>query len=587
MRKVNYALLKQLAAIELPEREAFITSDMSLSQVEALQGAKSVFKKLEDLVAPDAAERAIDLFMTCNADCQAFVLEPKRLYDDVLIEQVKYLLEQWTHPGGLPIGLGEIFDRSALGSGANIKSESDDFYTKVFNSPLSASHSSLHVLYETAITCNPVWAQAEKARGAKRGKAVVSVGSITAVPKQFEIKRTVITEAVVNMLLQRGLGLSLDYELLKWTGISLTFQPDFNREMARIGSIDGSFGTIDLRSASDRNALECDRRILPRYLVSWLERLRTTHVRRPDGGVQELFMVSSMGNGYTFSLQTMIFAAIVVACYMTLGIPVVKPRVPRVRDVSPHGAFVSGGAIGNFGVFGDDIVVVREAYSYVCHALELFGFVVNADKSFNTGDFRESCGEDYWRGNLVRGIYIKNLTTTMDCFSAINRLIRWSARSKVCVDLLVSHLASYVWFLPVPPRDGDSEGLHVPFDRSGISFYSIMTRSPIYRALTTVSESWKMPEEDDPAKIKKLIRKKKLPQGFFYNSDGIMLSLLNGTLREGRVTISRERDHVPRSKVVQRTVPFWDYCPDAVSGRDDAWFSVIGGYVDRCFRPRT
>lgn len=428
MHRIDYALLQRLAREELPEFEAFITSDMSLSQVDALQGAKAVFKKLEDLVHPDADRLALEKFFECNEVCRSFALRPSRYLDDELVEMVTDTLERWLHPGGLPIGLSEIFDNAALGSGANIKSDSDCFYTKLFDSPLSATHSSLYVLYRTAISRNPTWARAEKARSAIHGEAEVIAGSITTVPKQFTIKRTVITEAVLNMFFERGLGLSTDRCLEANTGINLSTQPDFNRELARRGSIDGSFATIDLRSASDLIALLLCKRILPRYYNAWLERLRLAFVRRPNGQIEELFMISSMGNGFTFSLQTIIFAAIVFTCYNLLGIKVQRPILPKRTSKSDYFDFKTSGEPGNFGVFGDDIVVRREAYHFVCHALSLFGFVVNADKSFNTGDFRESCGSDFWRGHPVRGVYIKNLKSTTDCYSAINRLIRWSSQ---------------------------------------------------------------------------------------------------------------------------------------------------------------
>lgn len=583
MRRIDYTKLKQLAEETLPVTEAMITSDMDLHQVDALQGAKSLLKKLEDLVADDAAEKAIDLFFASNDACKSFVLQPTRLYDDLLIEGVKYTLERWLHPGGVPFGLADIARYGGLGSGSNIAARQDDFYTKLFDSPLSMTEKGLHVLYRTAISSNPTWLQAEEAREAAYGSRVVSAGSLTTVPKQFDIMRTVISEATLNMWFQRGIAGCIDEVLLSECGISLTHQPDFNRAMAKSGSIDGVSCTIDLKSASDRNALSCSRSIMPRYFQAWLERTRLTHVRRPDGRVEELHMLSSMGNGYTFSLQTLVFASIVVTCYNLLGIKVVKPRPPRATSQSEYFDFRTKGVPGNFGVFGDDIVVRREAYHYVCHALELFGFVVNADKSFATGDFRESCGEDYWRGHLVRGIYVKNLRNEADCFSAFNRLVRWSTRTQVSVDALCEFLAKQVRFLPIPPRDGDAEGIHCPDEVANVQYYAISSQgsSKLYRALTAIPETtWTVPESD------KVVRVCKVPHSFRYNNGGILVALVGGYIRDGRITVARERDRVPRSKVLQRSVPFWDYIPepDRLGDRGDAWFSVAAEVIRRCFR---
>jgi hypothetical protein len=52
-------------------------------------------------------------------------------------------------------------------------------------------------------------------------------------------------------------------------------------------------------------------------------------------------------------------------------------------------------------VNGDDIIVPVEWYEAVCHALELFGFKVNRDKSWSDPYcFRESCGVDVYNRNI-------------------------------------------------------------------------------------------------------------------------------------------------------------------------------------------
>jgi len=581
--RIDYALLKRLAIAELPSTDDFVRSDMSLSQVDALQGASSLLKKLEDLVSPIAEDRAQEKFLACNIQCRDFVLEPKKLYDDVLIETVKYNLERWLHPGGLPLSGTDFFEKGCLGNGANVGVKEYNFYTKMFDSTLSTPNTQLYDIYRRSVSLHPTWEQAEKARSSMRGGRVTDVGNLSFAPKQFDIKRTIISETVLGMFYQRGLGLAIDECTENNTGINLSYQPDINREMARLGSLDGRFATIDLVSASDCKSLTLCRSILPRYFVVWLERLRTKYVRRPDGVLEELFMVSSMGNGFTFSLQTMVFAAIVVSCYQVLGIEPKRPRYFRPTQTGVPGMeFQRKSIVGNYGVFGDDIVVRSDAYHYVCHALQLFGYTVNVAKSFNVGDFRESCGADYWRGHLVRGIYIKKLRSETDCYSAINRLIKWSSRTGVCVDFLVSYLAARVRFLPIPVSDGDSEGIKVPECRAQLTYYSIATRALLYRARVTIDETWSVPTDENSTYDK-------CYRGFSYNPAGILLSVVGGYIRDGRVAKSLRRDQPRRSKVLQRSVPFWDYIPQAVSPKDelgDAWYSVAAGYIDRCFPSR-
>jgi len=260
----------------------------------------------------------------------------------------------------------------------------------------------------------------------------------------------------------------------------------------------------------------------------------------PDGSVVELHMISSMGNGFTFPLQTMIFAAVVIVAYQLHGM-----HYAFRRSRSKTG-------LVNIGVFGDDIIVDRKVYDYVVQKLPLFGFSVNVDKSFNAGYFRESCGKDYWQGVLVRGVYIQDLTYETDCYSAINRLIRWGWRASLDVKPLVIPFMRRCRFLPIPPRDGDDEGVHVP-EALSPGFYSIDTRSALYRVCESSARSW----SPHPSGIRRVSYNKTRP----INWDGIVVAFVGGFLRDGRFSV---RSESKRSKVRQRSVPYWDFSPKAV-----------------------
>jgi hypothetical protein len=100
--------------------------------------------------------------------------------------------------------------------------------------------------------------------------------------------------------------------------------------------------------------------------------------------------ISSMGNGYTFVVESAIFAALTYAA---------------VR--------VDGGKTDStcFSVFGDDIVVRQEHFESVICALYLAGFKANPDKTFSIGPFRESCGTDWFDGKPIRPIFLKEAPT--------------------------------------------------------------------------------------------------------------------------------------------------------------------------------
>jgi hypothetical protein len=58
-------------------------------------------------------------------------------------------------------------------------------------------------------------------------------------------------------------------------------------------------------------------------------------------------------------------------------------------------------------VYGDDIIVPREFYDAALRGLVELGLVVNLDKSFHLGFFRESCGGDYYRGHDIKPVRLR------------------------------------------------------------------------------------------------------------------------------------------------------------------------------------
>ena len=575
MSLLDPGMLHSLLVEDLkPSDEVMLTSDMTIADANKLWLVNSLLKKFQEKESPDAHDKAIAKFLSYNSKCADFVLRPTRLFDEEIIGGVKTLLDHWLHPGGSPAGLNDFLEVAELGPGASRRTEFDHFYTKLFDSGQSCCNADLRVLYRTFISRNPTWMAAEEARRLNHGDLEVKGSSISTVPKQFDIKRTICTEPVLEMFFQRGIGNFMESVMKRRLGLSLDTQPDKNREFARVGSIDGSFGTIDLRSASDSISITLVKEVFPRYFVDWLMRTRCHHARLPSGEDVELHMISSMGNGFTFALQTMLFASVVATCYSLKGLRAIFEPY-RTRS----GTLV----MANAGVFGDDIVVCREAYDLVTHALQLFGFEVNDDKSFNTGSFRESCGQDFFRGYNIRGVYLKRLTQETDCFVAINRLTRWMARTGLELDLTVSALLGVVSYLPIPFRDGDNEGVKVPFALSGVSTFSEATGSPIYRARVTLGRSYPVPCEPDQLQTAAFRR---IPYSLRYNGAGLLVSLVGGYIKGGR--FSTRESVMTRSKVRLRSVPYWDYVPTAGDHNDlpdGAWQGAIVSLFTRAGFP--
>jgi hypothetical protein len=95
---------------------------------------------------------------------------------------------------------------------------------------------------------------------------------------------------------------------------------------------------------------------------------------------------SSMGNGFTFELETIIFACL-------------------ARSVIT----LSGGDPTLVKCYGDDLIVPATNYRDVLAALRMFGFEPNTKKTFGEGPFRESCGGDFWGGVPVRAHYLESI----------------------------------------------------------------------------------------------------------------------------------------------------------------------------------
>lgn len=228
-------------------------------------------------------------------------------------------------------------------------------------------------------------------------------GKYSEVPKKAMIGRDIETQPSINGFAQRGLGVMIADRLLPY-GIDLSDQSR-NQELARIGSLDGSIATIDLTNASNTVSSAAVRLLIRGDWLHALEITRTTHYLI-EGEWVKLHRFSSMGNGYTFELESLIFWAIA--------------RV--VTDLKCNKK-------APVGCFGDDIIVPTAAYKEVCDVLSVLGFTANASKSFAVGPFRESCGADWFMGSPVRPLYIKeDPHDVASLISICNGLRRASAR---------------------------------------------------------------------------------------------------------------------------------------------------------------
>lgn len=220
----------------------------------------------------------------------------------------------------------------------------------------------------------PLWWEHQKGP-----KLIVEGNKFTTVPKNAKTDRGICVEPTLNMFVQLGVGKYLRTRLRKFS-VDLNDQSR-NQNLAKRAYRD-QLATVDLSMASDSLSWGLVVHFFPEPWQELLLLLRSPATKLPDGDVLELGKLSSMGNGFTFELESLVFWALV------------RTFIPRSR-------------LGDCNVFGDDIIIPSEFAEKYIEALNYLGFRVNADKSFLAGNFFESCGADFFRGHNVRPFYLK------------------------------------------------------------------------------------------------------------------------------------------------------------------------------------
>jgi len=225
------------------------------------------------------------------------------------------------------------------------------------------------------------------------------------VPKDCKTDRPICIEPLLNGLLQKGLGSHLRRRLSLF-GVNLDDQ-EINQRLAQ-KAYSSELATIDFSSASDTVSYSLILNLLPIDWVGLLDSCRSPNFSY-QGSVYPLQKWSSMGNAYTFELETLVFYALAVVSCEWSGIPYQTQA--------------------NLHVYGDDVIIPRAAFDIFSDVSEWLGFTINLEKSFSQGDFFESCGADYFKGINVRPFLLKRkLHGYQECFYAINTVQRLASQ---------------------------------------------------------------------------------------------------------------------------------------------------------------
>lgn len=290
--------------------------------------------------------------------------------------------------------------------------------------PRTASHPALKYIGKADITAHarplfeqmleemPVWAGLFDLSDLREVEGNV----MFVVPKNADIDRCACKEPDINMFIQKGLGGAIRHGL-KRVGIDLNDQSR-NQQLAREGSINGLLSTLDLSSASDSVTYGLVELLMPDIWFSYLNMVRSP-VTDVFGEQHRNEMFSSMGNGFTFELESLLFY-------------VLARTTAYFRGVS-----------GVISIYGDDIIVPVDLTHDLRWVLSYFGFTVNSEKSFWEGPFRESCGGHYYNGLDVTPFYVKGPVRDLQGLIHLGNAVRkWASRN---VDIIVDDLVYDLW----------------------------------------------------------------------------------------------------------------------------------------------
>lgn len=321
---------------------------------------------------------------------------------DSLIEAARYKISKLL--GDFNWDCIEPFFGFSSGSSTRLRKKHGDAYYKFQGKPEVTSDCAL--LACCAIERIPSWGRrirADFGLDPVNWVTIVKGNHVTTVPKNAKTDRVIAKEPDLNMFLQKGIG-GFIRQRLKLVGIDLDDQSK-NQRLALEGSLTNRLATIDLKAASDTVSIAIVERLLDPLWYRALDMLRCRFGTLPSGEVIHYQKFSSMGNGFTFELETLIFWA--------LSSSVVDFYEGEHRVA----------------VYGDDIIVPSAAAGFVIELLDYCGFKTNEKKTHLDGPYRESCGNHYFNGHDVTPFFIrKPIITILGVYWLANSLRRWASR---------------------------------------------------------------------------------------------------------------------------------------------------------------
>lgn len=243
--------------------------------------------------------------------------------------------------------------------------------------------------------------------------------AVITVRKNATSDRTIAKTNGGQMLLQKGTDAYLKRRMLLHYPNHLDLRDQGNNQRAAATAVKRRLATVDLSNASNLNATMMVKLLFPSDWFRLLSDIRATEwsiqsqhpvtpsdLGAPLEGSYE--MIGAMGNGFTFSVMTLMLFAITTAVTHEF-----HSKIPF-------------GDCDEVWVYGDDIICSEHIVPELQQALAVFGHRLNSAKShWQPGNrYRESCGEHYFDNVNITPVYQKRTVVVPFTPQAVKRLKR-------------------------------------------------------------------------------------------------------------------------------------------------------------------
>jgi len=388
-------MISQIFNIEtgriIDDQDSFDSGDIS-NYIDAVRQICLAFKKFEIPCTPEREYKALQNFIEVERSFNDFQISAEDAVDFISVSSV--LWDSCLRD----IRVGELVPRHGPGQTSERIFGNSKFSWKYW-------HERLEPFFPLVDSAFPI-SIVESLDSAEELNSVTLLDRyhelpvrVCPVPKTLKGPRIIAIEPCCMQYAQQGIRDVL-YDRIESNRFStghINFRDQsVNQRLALDSSKDGRLATIDLKDASDR---------VPRFLAlsmfrsnpdlqGAIDACRSRYAVMPDGQIfGPLRKFASMGSALCFPIEAMYFYTIcVVALLKENSLPVSSRNVFKVSR--------------NVYVYGDDIIVPSTSAEIVLDYLAKYNCLVNTDKTFYRGNFRESCGVDAYRGSIVTPIYV-------------------------------------------------------------------------------------------------------------------------------------------------------------------------------------